>query len=120
MKAEMIEQNLKGDMFCVAYIDDGVWKFVVFNEKEVMFGFNVNEEFDIDNYTIPISGFSQPFANCCFLDNDNIFFNFFHTISKTHYHFVYDPFKKCIVHDLQKKVIKDCTSKNFPLKCLYI
>ena len=45
-------------MFILAYIDDGVWKLVVFNEEQVLFSFNVNEEFDIDNFTIPISALS--------------------------------------------------------------
>lgn len=54
----MIEQNQAGDMFVVSYIDDGVWKFLLFNQSEVLQGFNVNQEFDIDDFTIPVSGLS--------------------------------------------------------------
>jgi hypothetical protein len=99
IKANKIEQNEAGNLFCVAYIDNGLWRFVVFNKNEVVTDFDVNTEFNIDNYTVPIMGFSQPFASCCFLSNNNIFFNFFYRPTKTHNHFVFNPFKNKIVKE---------------------
>ena len=58
IKANKIEQNDRGNMFSVAYLDDGFWRFVVFNFNEVIIDFDVNGHFNIDNFTIPIMGFS--------------------------------------------------------------
>ena len=75
IKANKIEQNDKGNLFSVAYLDDGFWRFVVFNFTEVIADFDVNGHFNIDNSTIPIMGFSQPFAVSSLLIHDNL--NFF-------------------------------------------
>ena len=84
-------------MFSVAYLDDGYWRLVVFDFTKVIVDFDVNSKFDIDNSTMPVMGFSQPFSTSCFLKNNLIFYNFFHRPTKTHHHFIYNPFKKAIV-----------------------
>jgi hypothetical protein len=36
----------------VAYNDNGYWRFVVFNFTEVIIDFDVNSQFNLDNYTV--------------------------------------------------------------------
>lgn len=67
IKANKIEQNEQGDMFSVAYLDDGYWKLLVFNFTDVIVDFDINSHFNIDNSTMPVMGFDQPFSTCCFL-----------------------------------------------------
>lgn len=57
IKANKIEQNEEGNLFAIAYIDDGFWRFVVFNYSEVIVDYDVNANFNFDNHTVPIMGF---------------------------------------------------------------
>jgi hypothetical protein len=115
----MIEQNQAGDLFATAYMDDGKWYLLVFNANEEIDRFSINDAFNIDNNTIPIAGFAQPFATCCFLNDNTIYYNFFYKDTKMHYHFTYDPFEKKVLQNLHSFVIEDCTSKNFPQKLFF-
>lgn len=98
-----------------------------------------------DDYTMPIDEFPDPFITCCFIDDDNIFVNFFYAHTQTHYHFIWDtkrrqaqaphgsegvssPSKKNQkkknqpTRNAPKNVVTrklQCTIKNFPWKCFY-
>lgn len=100
-------------------MDNGAWYLMVFNTKEMIAKLNINEHFKIDNNTIPIAGFAQPFATCCFMDNNEIYYNFFYKDTKTHYHFTYDPIAKEVKQDIHSFEISNCTVKNFPQKVFY-
>ena len=101
IKANKIEQNEKGTMFSVAYLDDGFWRFVVFDFHDLVCDFDVNGHYNIDSFTMPIMSFSQPFATCCFLNNNELFYNFFHRPTKKHHHFIYSTSKKMVVRKIQ-------------------
>jgi hypothetical protein len=82
----------------VAYIDDGNFKIRFFDKispakrtKEVINEneLDINKELGINNYTIPISGFADPFITCTFINDDLIFANLFHNKDLCHHHFLY-------------------------------
>ena len=54
----------------------------------------INEEFGLDNYTMPNNDFPDPYMTCCFISDDEIFVNFFHNYTKTHCHFVWNHVKR--------------------------
>ena len=94
VKGNIIEQNDKGNIFSLMYIDNGNWHLLVFDFDKIIDNFDINKNFSINNYTLPITGFNQPFATCCFMDDFEIFVNFFHRPTKMHYHFTYNPKEK--------------------------
>jgi hypothetical protein len=51
---------------------------------------DINETLGLDNHTMPIDNFPDPFISCCFIDDELVFVNLFHTATLTHHHFFYD------------------------------
>lgn len=45
---------------------------------------------------MPNDDFSDPFITCCFISDTELFINFFHNYSRTHYHFIWD-FKNRVI-----------------------
>ena len=105
------------------YIDDGKFRMRTFGtesrtdqeiaEEEL----DINSILDINNYTMPIDNFPDPFITCTFVRDHLIFINLFHSATLTHYHFFYDLSKK-ETHGITKITI-DSNDKNFPYKCFY-
>ena len=52
--------------------------------------FRINEAIGINDYTMPIQGFPDPFINCTFISDDLIAVILFYNYSRTHYHFLYN------------------------------
>jgi hypothetical protein len=52
---------------------------------------DINAELGLDNHTMPINNFPDPFITCCFVNDDLIFVNLFHNKKKEHHHFFYHP-----------------------------
>jgi len=50
----------------------------------------INEMFGLNDFTIPNEAFTYPFITCCFTEEDQIFVNFYHNHTFTHYHFIWD------------------------------
>lgn len=87
--------------------------------------------FGLDNYTIPNDQFSDPFITCCFISDSQIFVNFYHNHSTTHYHFIWDLKYKCVIGSpvfndkgqrladapITRKI--ESNLKNFPNECFY-
>ena len=90
LKAATIEQNSDGSKFALAYNDNGEIKLVVFDLEKELFQFNVSQHFGFEFKAMPLSGLFNPFAVCCFIDDEKIFFSFFHKKAKNHYHFILD------------------------------
>jgi len=91
IKAQFVEQNEKGDIFALAYMDNGIFHLLVFDKEKQICDYNVNEKFNINNFTTPIAGFFQPFCMTCFSsDPDVLFYSFFHKCTMTHYHFSFN------------------------------
>jgi hypothetical protein len=58
---------------------------------------NINDTFSIDDYSIAITDFPDPFITCTFIDDNRLFINFFYTFSQIHCHFIWDYSKKEII-----------------------
>jgi len=84
IKLKEVEQSPKGDFYAIVYMDDGKFRLRTFgketrNEEEISAKeLKINEEFGINNHTIPIYNFPDPFVTCTFVDSDWIFVNFYH------------------------------------------
>ena len=51
---------------------------------------NINELLNLNNHTMCILTFPDPFITCCFITDDLMFVNLFHNATITHYHFIID------------------------------
>ena len=100
IKLKEVEQNSKGDLYAINYVDDGNFKLRVFGkttrtpEEIAETEFDINKALGIDNFTMPIEGFSDPFCTCSFISNDLIFVQVFYNYDLMHYHFIYDHSKR--------------------------
>ena len=123
IKMKEVEQNRNATKFAVAFNDDGLFKIRTFGrtaksideiiESEV----NVNDILGIDEKTMAVSNFPDPFITICFVSDDKLFVNLFYNYTCTHYHFFYD---------VENKKAEGITSfnignskKNFPYKSFY-
>ena len=102
-------------MFAIAYFDDGRFRLRTFpqpkehqelqrSESEVMKNeVDINSELGIDDWTMAIQGFADPYIVCCFVNHNLVFVSLFYNYHLTHYHFIWNIEKK----------------QNFPYKCFY-
>jgi hypothetical protein len=96
IKVKEIAQNPSGNFYACCYIDDGVFCMRTFgkntrtNQEIVQNEVKFNPIFGLDNFTMPNPEFSDPFINCCFISDTEIFVNFFYNFKQTHYHFIWD------------------------------
>lgn len=124
IKLKEVEQNAKGNKHAIAYMDDGKFYVRMFGsttrtKQEIEDEeFNVNKALDIDDYTMPIDNFPDPFITCCFITDDILFVNLYHTYTCCHHHFFYDS-KLRQIHMHFKMVLEGSNAKNFPLKCFH-
>lgn len=73
----------------------------------------------INDFTIPVSGFSDPYITSCYLDDDDkIFCNLFHNVELRHYMFIYSRGQNNIISEVVTKDL-ECSKKNFPYKSFY-
>jgi hypothetical protein len=83
IKAKDVEQNSNGTKFMIVYYDDGFFKFRNFGEttrtqQEIEENeLDINNELFLNNYTMPISNFPEPFVTCCFTNDDLAFISLF-------------------------------------------
>jgi hypothetical protein len=128
IKLKEVEQNNKGDKFAMVYFNDGLFKLRTFeidsekvtrDEKEIKDNeLDINNLLKLNNWTMAISGFPDPYITCCFIDNDRLFIDLFYNYDLTHIHFVYDIKQKKVLGEVVKMQL-DCSQKNFPYKCFY-
>ena len=133
IKIKEVEQNATGTLFAVVFIDDGVFKLRTFGKEIRDFSeidqteINFNQKLRLDNNTMPIDEFYDPFITCCFITDNLIFVNLFYNYERTHHHFIWDLEKKDFwqtsnldinFENVSKKKL-DCSIKNFPYKCFY-
>ena len=96
IKMQEIIQNNKGDLYAVAYYDNGYFKIRTFGKQTRKCGDIAAEEFDINSAigitaeTIPNAGNSDPFITIDFIDDQSMFVSLFHNKSMTHWHFIYN------------------------------
>jgi hypothetical protein len=104
-------------------MDDGRFKLRVFGKeqrelKDQFDQLDINKVLNLDNHTIPVAGFPDPYITSCFIDDDRIFVNFFHNVKLTHYMFIYSIKSNKIVSEVEHREM-ECTKKNFPYKTFY-
>ena len=79
----------------------------------------MNELLGLDDWTMAIEIFPEPFITVCFIDDDRLFINLFHNASSKHYHFIYNYTERKMEHGKPVERIMECPKKNFPYKCFY-
>lgn len=124
IKLKEVEQNIKGDKFAIVYFNDGEFRLRTFEcktrtEKEIAENeLNINKLLGLNNWTMAISGFPDPYITCCFVEDNQVFINLFYNYTLTHYHFVWDIDNKKVVGEIVSRQL-ECSKKNFPYKCFY-
>lgn len=90
IKMNDIVQNNDGNFFAAAFIDDGHFYLRTFGEssksglphrtKEEIdeSTLDINSLLEINNFTMPINNFPDPFITCVFVTDDLLFVNLFH------------------------------------------
>lgn len=46
--------------------------------------------FGLNNFSMAITDFPDPFITICFIAEDKLFVDFFYSYSQIHYHFIWD------------------------------
>jgi len=79
IRVKEVEQNYAGTKYAFVYANDGNFKLRVFDKNErpleeaLAQEFDINTAIGINDYTMPIQGFADPFATCSFIDDNRIF-----------------------------------------------
>lgn len=71
----------------------------------------------MNNFTMPINNFPDPYITCCFCTDDVIFVNLFHNATVTHHQFFYNWKTDSLFRLTRIKM--DSIEKNFPYKCFF-
>ena len=123
IKLKEVEQNEDGTKFAIAYLNDGAFRLRVFGEvtrtpEEIEADeVDINEELGLDNSTMPIHNFPDPFIVCTFVNNKIIYVCLFHNKTLTHHHFFWNCESRRVEEHYTKVI--DSNDKNFPYKCFY-
>ena len=51
---------------------------------------DINKELGLNNYTMPVDGFGDPYIVCTFVTEEVLFVNLFHNGDMKHIHFFYN------------------------------
>jgi hypothetical protein len=95
-----------------------VFRLLIFNKRKVIDDFNINEAIGIDDKTRPNDNFPDPFVNACFVAEDKIFINVFHSKNLSMHHFLYNYHEK-IIDSLVIKTELPASTRNFPVSSYY-
>ena len=96
IKCKEVEQNDTGTFYCCVFIDDGHFKLRTFGsenrtDEEIEANeLDINTKLGLNNHTMPIDNFPDPFIICCFINETLIFVNLYHSASTTHHSFIYN------------------------------
>ena len=111
-------------MFAAVYINDGYFRLRVFTEVEreteeeiERDELDINKALGIDNYTIPIDNFPDPYITCCFCTSSFIYVNLYHNYTTTHHSFVYNIKTREVTSHL--KIFMNSNDLNFPYRCFF-
>ena len=101
IKLKEVDQNATGDFYAIAYYDNGRFRLRTFDENQrsdqneiEAAELDINTLLWIDEKTMVIDNFPDPFITCCFVNNQQIFVNLHYTYTCTHYSFVYNHVTK--------------------------
>lgn len=114
-----VEQNDQGTLFSVVFLENELFRMRIFNyDRFICPEIKITEVLGLETLTMPIDNFNDPFITCTFINDAQIFLNFFETSRLTQSHLIWDFMN-------QEKVTKivecplDCGITNFPVKCFY-
>ena len=126
IKAKEIEQTNSGKFYACAYFNDGKFRLRTFgretrSQKEIKENeVDINELLGINDFTMPNEDLPDPFINCAFVNDHEIFVALYHGKSNKHYHFIWDLKKLSMKNNKPfSRELEDSTSKNFPFKSFY-
>ena len=124
IKMKDVEQNAVGDRYAIAYIDDGNFKLRVFDkeprteEQALAKELDINKELGLNDYTMPIDGFGDPYITCTFVTDKILFVNLFHNGDSKHYHFFFNSETREIFGKFDH-FLEGMSPLNFPYKCFW-
>jgi hypothetical protein len=71
----------------------------------------------MNNFTMPINNFPDPYITCTFCTDDIIFVNLFHNATVTHHQFFYNHVTDSLFR--VQRYPMNSNEKNFPYKCFF-
>ena len=73
----------------------------------------------LNNNMICIYSFADPFANCCFINDEFIYVCLYHNVSHSHYHFIWNTKQNFRRGRIVKIKFENGSRTNFPYKSFY-
>lgn len=130
VRMNFIEQNLAGEIFAIAYQDDGVFRVrVIDNKGETLDDLAVTDEINgnrkengleaMDSGSKPIEGQNEPLITCCFIAEDDMFISVYHRKDKQQHHFTYSYILQKRTSEITVTDLGESTLRNFPIKSFY-
>ena len=126
IKLKEVEQSSDSKKFAIVYNDDGIFYLRTFNKvtrtaeeikaDEVKLNDLISPP--LNNHTMCIQSFPDPYVTCTFISDNRIFINFFHNATLTHYHLIWNTDTRKVEGKVNQLKM-ECTRKNFPYKCFY-
>ena len=91
-----VAQNARGDIYAMVYFNNGNFRLRTFTREERSEEFirqmevDINKLLNINDHTMPIQNFPDPFITCCFINDNLIFIQLYYVPTFMHYHFLWD------------------------------
>ena len=101
IKCKEITQNEAGNRYCLCFFDNGKFRFRTFirndngpiertaleiKKSEI----DVNKILGINDHTMPIQNFPDPYMCACFINDDLLYVDIHYNPTMTHYHFLWE------------------------------
>jgi hypothetical protein len=119
INAKEIEQRDDSLMFCLPFLNKGLFFILIFSQNKILDQVDVNTLLGIDDSTIPNENVQEPMINCCFKDDDTLFVNLYHPKTMSNWHFLYSIKDSILVGHAYSNVIGNEDSLNFPIKTFF-
>ena len=120
IKLNIIEQNEKGDLFAIAYQDNGQFFVrVLDNTGAQKCELDVSNIVKLDTESKPISGQEEPMITCAFIPNEDLFISVYHRRLKKQIHFTYSWKQNKVLSELVGTIMTNSSGRNFPIKSFY-
>jgi hypothetical protein len=129
MKVNLIDQTYAGDIFVIAYSDNGKFKVTFLApDGTTLDDLDVSAALSLDAESKPVTGFEEPLITVAVLPDGSVFVSAYHRILKKQYYFMYqhkNEGKKVMEGKItagpMSREIDDasCGKLNFPIKSFY-
>lgn len=105
-------------MFAAAFIEDEVFKVLIFNKYDIIMELDVNEIIGLKDGIKPIDAVLEPLMNVVYMDETCIFVVCYNHLKRQVWYFGYNIIKKKYITE-PRMVLLECYSNNFPIKSFY-